>query len=68
MKQVLELMPNMLTDLSNIPSFGISDAIALFGQDVHDVGAYNAKVGDLVLKDPLILYDSKGFSDHARLL
>jgi HD-GYP domain-containing protein (c-di-GMP phosphodiesterase class II) len=48
MKQVLELMPNMLTHLSNIPSFGISDAIALFGQDVHDVGAYNAKVGDLV--------------------
>jgi HD-GYP domain-containing protein (c-di-GMP phosphodiesterase class II) len=32
----------------DVPYFGISRALKLFGRDVHNVGAYNFKVGDLV--------------------
>ena len=41
-------MPDTAIADPDVCHFGISQAVALFGEDVHEVGAYNVKVGDLV--------------------
>lgn len=41
-------MPDTAIAELDVPGFGMSQAIALFGEDLHKVGAYNFKVGDLV--------------------
>jgi response regulator RpfG family c-di-GMP phosphodiesterase len=41
-------MPDRASADLDVSHFGISQAVALFGEDVHEVGAYNFKVGDLV--------------------
>lgn len=44
---MLDMPDRAIADL-DVSHFGISQAVALFGKDVHEVGAYNLKVGDLV--------------------
>jgi response regulator RpfG family c-di-GMP phosphodiesterase len=41
-------MPDTAIADPDVFHFGISQAVALFGEDIHEVGAYNVKVGDLV--------------------
>jgi response regulator RpfG family c-di-GMP phosphodiesterase len=41
-------MPDTAIAELDVPGFGTSQAVALFGEDVHEVGAYNVKVGELV--------------------
>ena len=45
--QVMDMADTTITD-PGVSLFGTSQAIVLFGEDVHEVGAYNFKVGDLV--------------------
>jgi response regulator RpfG family c-di-GMP phosphodiesterase len=41
-------MPDTAIADPDVCHFGIPQAVTLFGEDIHEVGAFNVKVGDLV--------------------